>query len=265
MEPLFTPENLGLSTSLQKQRYNRQLVAENERRREMNKTGIAAITFAVFGAVTLCSGLVSAQYGQDTTGVSCRAMSMQPEKRLMKMSQSLNLTEEQEAKIKPFLEDESTKIKAIRDDSSLTREQKRAKVREIHSATYEQFKPILTLEQQKKHDEMRKSVGEWHKRGHFVASPADRLERMSRYLDLTEEQKTKIKPILEDESAKIKALRDDQSITSRQQKRDKMREIRVGTFEQIKPLLTADQLKKHDEMMKQRKGMPKQDEKGNQS
>jgi Spy/CpxP family protein refolding chaperone len=86
----------------------------------MSKTGIAAITFAVFGAVTLCSGLVSAQYGQDTTGVSCRAMSMQPEKRLMKMSQRLDLTEAQKAKIKPFLEDESAKIKAIRDDLSLT-------------------------------------------------------------------------------------------------------------------------------------------------
>jgi hypothetical protein len=237
---------------------------EEERRREMSRKGIAVITFTVFGVFTLCSGLVLAQTSQDTAGVPCRGMSMQPEKRLLKMDRSLNLNEEQKTKIKPILEEESKKINAIRDDSTLTRDQKRAKLRDIHSATYEQIKPVLTLEQQKKHDEMRKAAWEWHKKGHFAASPADRLERMNRALNLSEAQKSKIKPILESESAKVKALRDDQSLT-RQQKRDKIREIHLATFEQIKPLLTADQLKKHDEIIKCRKGLPKQGKTGDQS
>jgi Spy/CpxP family protein refolding chaperone len=230
----------------------------------MSKTGIAVITFAVFAAVTFCSGLVSAQSAQDTTGVTGRAMSTQPEKRLMKMERSLNLTEEQKTKIKPILDEESLKIKTIREDAALTPDQKRAKVREIHSATYDQIKPVLTAEQQKKHDEMRKSARGWHKKGHFAASPTHRLERMNRALNLTEEQKSKIKPILEGESAKIKAIFDDQSLT-KQQKRDKIREIHSTSYEQIKPILTAEQKQKHDELMKRWKCPPKQGKAGNQS
>jgi Spy/CpxP family protein refolding chaperone len=245
-------------------RYNRQIAAKNERRIEMSKTGIAVLTFSLVGAVTLCSGFVWAQNGQNTTRKSCRAIYKQPEKRLMKMERSLNLTEEQKTKIRPILDEESAKIKAMRDESSLTREQKRAKVKEIHSATYEQVKPILTAEQQQKHDEMLKSTRRWHKKGRYAVSATKRLERMNRTLNLTEEQKSKITPILEKESAKIKAVFDDQSLT-RQEKRDKVREIHSASYEQIKPLLTPEQQKKHDDMVKCWKSIPKQDKAGNQS
>ncbi len=82
--------------------------------------------------------------------------------------------------------------------------------------------------------------------------PAGRLQRLSTALNLTEEQKAKVKPILEDESVKIKAVAEDKAL-SKQQKRAKVREIHAATFEQIKPLLTPEQVKKHEEMMKQRK------------
>ncbi len=222
----------------------------------MNKVMLVAVTVLLSGAVMVSNQSASAQPGEPPTSSPGKMIGTQTEKRLMRMSRTLDLTEEQKAKIKPILEDEAARIKAIHEDSSLTQQQRRDKIREIHAAGYEQMKPFLTQEQQKKHEEMVKSAGEWHKGMHAV-SPASRLERMSQTLNLTEEQKTKIKPILEDEAAKIKAVHDDSTLT-RQQMGDKVREIHAATYGKIKPLLTPEQLKKHEEMSERWKGMPGQ-------
>jgi len=80
------------------------------------------------------------------------------------------------------------------------------------------------------------------------ARGVNRLERISRELNLTEAQKSQVKPILEDEENQLKALRTNTSL-SREQQREKAREIRQATWEKIKPLLTPEQLKKREEMM----------------
>ncbi len=80
------------------------------------------------------------------------------------------------------------------------------------------------------------------------ARGVNRLERISRELNLTEAQKSQVKPILEDEENKLKTLRTNTSL-SREQQREKAREIRQATWEKIKPLLTPEQLKKREEMM----------------
>ncbi len=80
------------------------------------------------------------------------------------------------------------------------------------------------------------------------ARGVNRLERISRELNLTEAQKSQVKPILEDEENQLKALRTNTSL-SREQQREKAREIRQATWGKIKPLLTPEQLKKREEMM----------------
>lgn len=83
-----------------------------------------------------------------------------PGERLRYMARKLQLTEEQKGQIKPILQDEFKQMKALREDTSLSREQKREKMQDIHNAAYEKIKPILTPEQQKKHDEMRRKAME---------------------------------------------------------------------------------------------------------
>lgn len=213
----------------------------------MKRTVMATLAIAVMSTVAFSGGVVLAQNGMKEPGY-CKAKCMKSDKRLMKMGCMLNLSEEQKAKIAPVLEQESVKVKAVREDSSLTREQRRQKMRDIHTATYTQIKPMLTPEQQKKHEEMLKShQGRHHKHGAMTA--ADRLERMSKLLVLTQEQKAKIKPIIEENTEKMKALRGDTSL-NKEQKREKMREMKLATFDKIKPILTPEQLKKHEEMMK---------------
>ena len=197
----------------------------------MRKNVLAAIPVLMLGGAIAFSQPVSAQPGAASTGGPCKMRCMKPDDRLMRMGTALGLTEEQKKKIKPVLDEETARIK------------------EIHAATYERINAILTPEQRKKHDEMRKYGRGPHHMG-YAASPAARLDRMSGALNLTDEQKMKIKPVLEGEAGKMKALHDDTSLT-RQQKRDKARAMHAGTYEQIKPILTPEQQKKHEEMVKQ--------------
>lgn len=78
-------------------------------------------------------------------------------------------------------------------------------------------------------------------------SPDQQLEHMSQTLNLTEDQKTKIKPILEEQSNKMHQLMQDSS-TAPQDKRAKFQEIHENTMSQIKPILTSDQVKKLESM-----------------
>lgn len=70
--------------------------------------------------------------------------------RLEWLSKELNLTEEQKAKVKPILEDQEKQMHAIREDSSLSQEQKHEKMMQVHENTHSQINGILTPDQQKK-------------------------------------------------------------------------------------------------------------------
>jgi periplasmic protein CpxP/Spy len=75
--------------------------------------------------------------------------------RLQQMGEELKLTAEQKEKLKPIFEAEREKMAKLRDDTSLTEEQRRGKYREIADATSAKVKPILTAEQQAKWQKLR--------------------------------------------------------------------------------------------------------------
>ena len=77
------------------------------------------------------------------------------------------------------------------------------------------------------------------------------LERMSKELNLTDDQKTKIKPILEEQTKQMQDARQSTS-TSDQDRRAKMKQIHENTMSQIRPILNSDQQKKLEEMMSRR-------------
>jgi periplasmic protein CpxP/Spy len=79
-----------------------------------------------------------------------------------------------------------------------------------------------------------------------------RLEWLSKQLNLTDDQKTKLKPILDDESSQMKSIHEDSSL-SQDQKRDKMKELRESTDTKIEDVLTPDQQTKFKELNAERK------------
>ena len=70
-----------------------------------------------------------------------------------------------------------------------------------------------------------------------------KLQSLSSELNLTDDQKTQLKPILQDEAQQIKALHDDASL-SPDQKKAKVAEIRQSHKSQMDAILTPEQQKK---------------------
>lgn len=126
------------------------------------------LTAAVFciSMVAFGQDTQSAQGGQRGWGQGHgRGEGMSPDAQLQRMSQELNLTDDQKTKIKPILEDESKQIQQLRQDTSLSQEDKRSKFQEIHQKLMSQIKPILTSDQQKKLDSMHERGGHGHGHG----------------------------------------------------------------------------------------------------
>lgn len=88
---------------------------------------------------------------------------MTPEGRLKMLTEKLNLTEDQQAKLKPILEDQSKQMKALHEDTSLAPADKQAKMKELHESSTEKINAVLTPDQQAKWKQMKQEMMEKHK------------------------------------------------------------------------------------------------------
>ena len=77
-------------------------------------------------------------------------------------------------------------------------------------------------------------------------------------LNLSDEQKAKLRPIIADENQQMEALRNDNSMTQ-EQKIDKANQIRAQASPKIKAILTSEQLQKLAEMQQEREQQQQQD------
>jgi periplasmic protein CpxP/Spy len=81
------------------------------------------------------------------------------DQRLQRMTQQLNLTEAQQQQIKPILESEAKQMQTLREDSSLSQDDRRTKMMQIRQESASQIKPILNADQQKQYEEMMSRQG----------------------------------------------------------------------------------------------------------
>jgi Spy/CpxP family protein refolding chaperone len=68
--------------------------------------------------------------------------------RLQAAVESLNLTDDQKAKVKDIFADAKTKRDAVFTDTSLSDDQKKAKMKELHEGTLAKVNEVLTPDQQ---------------------------------------------------------------------------------------------------------------------
>ena len=107
--------------------------------------------------VVLFAGLLLGQTSQapqtstpQSQGTMAHRSADSPEQHLQLLSEKLNLTDDQKAKLKPLLEDQAQQMKAVHDDPTLSQEQKLAKMKSVHESLHEQINAMLTPEQQAK-------------------------------------------------------------------------------------------------------------------
>jgi len=98
------------------------------------------------------------QQGAEQGGHGRRGMRGNPEQRLERLSKQLNLTDDQKAKIKPILDEEDAKTKALWQDTSTAPEDKRGKFMAIRQTANDQIKSVLTEDQQKKFTDMQEHM-----------------------------------------------------------------------------------------------------------
>jgi protein CpxP len=105
-------------------------------------------------AIPLLAGSAPAAQNQGSGGSGQmggrRQGPMSPDMRLKAMTKNLNLTADQQAKIKPILEDERKKMQDLRNDSSVDRLSMRAKMMQIHQDSSDQIRGLLDDKQKDK-------------------------------------------------------------------------------------------------------------------
>jgi protein CpxP len=88
-------------------------------------------------------------------------------------------------------------------------------------------------------------------RRHGPVDPAQRTAELTKKLNLTSDQQTKVQSALQSERSQMESLHQDSSL-SQQDRRAKMMDIRKATDAQIRGVLDANQQKKWDEMQARR-------------
>jgi periplasmic protein CpxP/Spy len=91
--------------------------------------------------------------------------------RLDWMSKELNLTDDQKAKLKPVLAEEGKKMQSVKEDTTLSQDQKRDKMKEIHQNTDSQINDVLTPDQQKKYADMKAQQQKMHQQKQEESKP----------------------------------------------------------------------------------------------
>ena len=81
-------------------------------------------------------------------------MAQNPDKQLAHMTAKLNLTADQQAQIKPILQDRNTQMMALHSDTTLAGPDKMAKMKSINQDTHAKIEAVLTDEQKKQWAEM---------------------------------------------------------------------------------------------------------------
>ena len=81
----------------------------------------------------------------------------------------------------------------------------------------------------------------------------NRLENLSKQLNLTNEQKEKIRPLLQHEVERIRQVRNNSNLTQAEA-RSRMEMIRRNTNQRIAEILTPEQKKRWREMRQERQG-----------
>ncbi len=93
-----------------------------------------------------------------------------PAKRTAELTKQLNLTSDQQPKVQDALQSEHSQMESLHQDSSLSQQDRHAKMMEIHKSTDAQIRGLLDPTQQKKWDEMQAKHDQWMQ-GHHGGAP----------------------------------------------------------------------------------------------
>ncbi len=168
---------------------------------------------------------------------------------------NLNLTADQKAKMKSINQETRQQIEALQKDDQLTADVSREKMAAIRKDREEKIQAVLTDEQK---TQLEKAKADAANKGADAGKKHD--AHLQQQLNLTDEQRSKLAEDRKANMAKIQAIRKDASLTD-EQKKDQIKELMKAQKENMKSVLTEDQLQKMKEMKKDKmKGHKQKDQ-----
>jgi periplasmic protein CpxP/Spy len=128
-----------------------------------------ALVLIAAGALAIAAPLASAQDGQSNDQAPPPPQENgghhhgppDPARHTAELTKRLNLTTDQQSKVLAALQSENSQMESVHQDSSLSREDRRAKMMDIRKATDSQIRALLDSTQQKKWDEMQAKREQW--------------------------------------------------------------------------------------------------------
>ncbi len=162
---------------------------------------------------------------------------------LARLSNALDLTPEQQAKIGALYQEAAQRIQAVLADQALTPPAQKTRVREIRAAVQVRIYEILTPVQRQKLAVLQMAAREKRLRQQARARQEQASARMAKALLLTEEQKSQAKLIFGETAKQIRAAAADDSLAPAA-KQAKVRAIRAAAEVRLFELLTPAQRQK---------------------
>lgn len=99
---------------------------------------------------------------------------MDPAARTEHLTKKLKLNADQQTKVQSIFTSEQSQMQSLRADSSLSQQDRHAKMMDIHKSSSDQVRAVLNPEQQKKWDEMQaKQEQRWQHRHGGQAPPSE--------------------------------------------------------------------------------------------
>ena len=154
--------------------------------------------------------------------------------RMQETARELKLTPDEIEKLQTIVREHMEKLRELRQDNSLSPEEKRSKLAAAREEIIAEVKKVLTPEQFEK----------WRARqGQLLGSAAGSLARLHETindLNLTNQQKEQLTPLYLEQIEKLRSLEQDSSL-SMAEKLDKFKAMHQEVAPKLKKLLDADQ------------------------
>ena len=171
------------------------------------------------------------------------------------MAKQLNLTADQQAKLKAIRESQHKEIAALK-TKSLTADQLKTQRKDLHKKYQDQIQSVLTPAQKaqmqafkaEKKDNGGKK-GKWQKGGKDMTKRGGDFQKE---LNLTQAQKDQLSKMRTDVKTQMESIRNDQSLTQ-DQKKEKIHSLKKDQQQKYKSVLTKEQLDKVETAKKERK------------
>lgn len=163
------------------------------------------------------------------------------------MMKDLNLTDAQKVQMKASMEDYKIQMKALKENDNITVKEMKERRKALHDQQKAKMKSLLTTEQLNKMEGSRAAM---HQKRTDMG--ANRMEKMKTELNLNNDQAARLKAQNEAIRDQVKTIKANQTL-SNEAKKEQIKAIKDAAKIERKNILSAEQIKRMEEMRKERK------------